>query len=146
VLINAERGTIMRKLREARCLIMPIRWREPFGMVMIEAMSLGVPVVALGRGSVPEVVEHGVTGYVCDEIEELPAALGRVAELDPQDCVRRVRDHFSAQIMAERYEDAYRQAIAEFASASYRPRHPKRVNGSHNPTARGRAKPLISAR
>jgi glycosyltransferase involved in cell wall biosynthesis len=113
VLINAERDAIMRKLRSARCLIMPIRWREPFGMVMIEAMSLGVPVVALGRGSVPEVVEHGVTGFVCDDIDDLPGALHRVAELDPAACIQRVKDNFSAQIMAERYEAAYLQAIEE---------------------------------
>ena len=56
----------MRLLLDARCLIMPIQWDEPFGMVMVEAMATGTPVVALRRGAVPELVRPGLTGLVCD--------------------------------------------------------------------------------
>ncbi|MFD0205981.1 MULTISPECIES: glycosyltransferase [Saccharothrix] len=70
-------------LSAARCLLFPIRWEEPFGMVMIEAMACGTPVVALRAGAVPEVVVDGVTGLVLDEPEELVAALHDVRGLDP---------------------------------------------------------------
>jgi glycosyltransferase involved in cell wall biosynthesis len=112
VLINADRPTILAKLREARCLIMPIRWEEPFGMVMIEAMAEGVPVVALRRGAVAEVVDDGVTGFVCNRPEDLPAALLRVDQLAPADCVMRVRNRFSTGFMARRYEHVYRTVVA----------------------------------
>lgn len=107
------RAAVRRLIRSARCLIVPIRWAEPFGMVMIEAMSEGRPVVALRRGAVPEIVQHGVTGWVCDHPDELPAALLRAGELDPQACVRQVRSRFSAELMARRYERVYRQAIRD---------------------------------
>jgi len=113
VMVNGDRAAVMAKLRQARCLIMPIRWEEPFGMVMIEAMAEGLPVVALRRGAVPEIVQHGVTGFICDRPEDLPAALLRAGELDPEACVRRVRSRFSADYMAERYEAVYARAVAE---------------------------------
>ncbi len=112
-LLSPDRSLAMRRLAGARCLLLPLRWREPFGMVMIEAMSLGVPVVALRRGSVPEVVKDGVTGFVCDTPEELPDALQRVGELDRTECVRWVGAQFSAERMAERYERVYHTAIRE---------------------------------
>ena len=113
LVVNADRQTILGHLRAASCLILPIRWKEPFGMVMIEAMAEGVPVVALRRGAVPEVILDGVTGFICDRPAELPDALVRAPELDPSACVRHVRAHFSADIMAARYERVYHQAIAE---------------------------------
>ena len=109
---NADRTMADRLLAQARCLIMPIRWHEPFGMVMIEAMASGTPVVALRRGSVPEVVVDGVTGWIRDEPADLPSALRRVGELDPVACVAHVRERFGAALMAQRYEQVYHQAIA----------------------------------
>ena len=111
LVLNGDRRTIERLLHEARCLIMPIRWPEPFGMAMIEAMAAGRPVVALRRGSVPELVRHGVTGWICDHADELPDALHRVAELNPDDCVGHVATLFGAGLMAERYEMIYRTAM-----------------------------------
>ncbi|GAA1803728.1 glycosyltransferase family 4 protein [Planosporangium flavigriseum] len=111
LIVNGDRATTNRMLTEARCLIMPIRWHEPFGMVMIEAMASGTPVVALRRGSVPEIVRHGTTGWICDEQAELPEALHRVSELDPDECVAHARSAFGAARMARRYERVYRQAI-----------------------------------
>jgi glycosyltransferase involved in cell wall biosynthesis len=111
LVVNGDRPTTNRLLTEARCLIMPIRWHEPFGMVMIEAMASGTPVVALRRGSVAEIIRHGTTGWICDDPAELPKALGRVNELDPDECVAHARSAFGAQRMARRYERVYRQAI-----------------------------------
>jgi glycosyltransferase involved in cell wall biosynthesis len=110
--INPVRERTMELLRSARCLILPIRWEEPFGMVMLEAMASGTPVVALNRGAVPELVRSGETGIICDEPAELPDALLEAAAIDPEACVERVRRAFSADLMARRYEDVYRFWIA----------------------------------
>lgn len=95
-------------LSRAGCLLFPILWEEPFGMVMIEALACGTPVVALRRGSVPEVVMDGLTGIVCDDPDELPAALRAVGAIDPDVCRKDVVDRFSPDVMAAGYEHAYR--------------------------------------
>ncbi len=100
-------------LGRARCLVFPVQWNEPFGLVMVEAMACGTPVVALRAGAVPEVVEHGVTGFVCDRVDELPAAIGRVDELEPKACRQRVLDHFDVAQMAEGYERVFRQVAGQ---------------------------------
>ena len=112
LLVNPDRPTTERLLREARCLIMPIRWSEPFGMVMIEAMAVGTPVVGTRAGAVPELVRPGVTGWIAESVEELPALLHRVGEIDAADCVEHVRANFSAEVMARRYERVYLDALA----------------------------------
>src|SRR3954447_4809862 len=117
LILNGGRQTTNRLLTEARCLIMPIRWHEPFGMVMIEAMASGTPVVALRRGSVLEIVQHGATGWICDDPDELPAALRRCDELEPSACVAHVRNRFSARVMAQGYEDVYRRVIMDHRRA-----------------------------
>lgn len=109
VVFNADRAETLRMLVDARCLIMPIQWDEPFGMVMLEAMATGTPVVALDRGAVPELVRPGRTGLVCRGPEELPAALLAARELDPRDCVEHVAENFSVERMAYGYEDVYQR-------------------------------------
>ncbi|MEH0935536.1 glycosyltransferase family 4 protein [Micromonospora psammae] len=109
VVFNADRPATLRLLLDARCLIMPLQWDEPFGMVILEAMATGTPVVALRRGSVPELVLDGVTGLVRDHAEELPAALREAVRLDPADCVARVDENFSIERMTSGYEDVYRR-------------------------------------
>jgi glycosyltransferase involved in cell wall biosynthesis len=94
------------------------QWDEPFGIVMVEAMACGTPVVALRAGSVPEVVVDGLTGYICDRPEELPAAIQRVGALDPAACRRRVYDCFDLPDMVDGYEAVYRRAIARAATAA----------------------------
>jgi glycosyltransferase involved in cell wall biosynthesis len=81
-------------------------------MVMIEAMACGTPVVALRRGAVPEVVDHGRTGWVCDRPAELAGALLRAHELDPRDCRRAAEERFSDAVLAAGYERVYRRAVA----------------------------------
>jgi glycosyltransferase involved in cell wall biosynthesis len=122
LVLNADRSMTRDLLTQARCLIMPIRWDEPFGMVMVEAMASGTPVVALRRGSVPEVVRHGVTGWICDDPDELPGWLRRCGELDAEACVTHVRKHFSADVMAQAYEKVYRATIRRAWNASHRAR------------------------
>jgi glycosyltransferase involved in cell wall biosynthesis len=96
-------------LARASCLVFPIQWNEPFGMVMVEAMACGTPVVALRRGSVPEVVVDGVTGFVRDHLDELAEALDRVGELDPEACRRHVAERFDVPVMVGGYEAVYRR-------------------------------------
>ncbi|MFF5212370.1 glycosyltransferase family 4 protein [Streptosporangium sp. NPDC000396] len=101
-------------LSAARCLVFPILWEEPFGMVMIEAMACGTPVVALDRGAVPEVVVDGVTGFVRHHPDELPEAVEAVGTIDPYACRAHVARHFDVEVMTERYERVYRQVITRF--------------------------------
>jgi glycosyltransferase involved in cell wall biosynthesis len=126
LVVNGERPRTEALLADARALIMPIRWEEPFGMVMIEAMAKGTPVVALRRGAVPEVIEHGRTGIVCDDPAELPEGLHAATKLDPADCVAHVATAFSADRMARRYERVYRAQVGPRApSLSIAPVAPK---------------------
>jgi glycosyltransferase involved in cell wall biosynthesis len=98
-------------LAGARALAFPLQWEEPFGMVMIESMACGTPVVALRRGSVPEVVAHGVSGLVVDDYERFPAALAAAESIDPAACRTYVRTHFDLPVMAEGYERIYRMLV-----------------------------------
>jgi len=105
---EADAETKRDLLRNARCLLLPLLWEEPFGLVMIEALACGTPVVALRRGSAPEIVVDGVTGIICDEPAELPAALNRVTDIDPAACRRDAERRFDLPVMAARYEQVYR--------------------------------------
>jgi glycosyltransferase involved in cell wall biosynthesis len=99
-------------LARARALLFPIQWAEPFGLVMTEAMACGTPVAAWRNGSVPEVVDDGVTGFVVDSMEELVRAIDRVGELDPRALRARVEERFSAEAMVAGYERAYEHVLA----------------------------------
>lgn len=111
VLLNVDREAALRLLVDARCLVMPIQWEEPFGMVMVEAMATGTPVVALRRGAVPELVRDEVTGLICDRPNELPGALRRVGDLDPVACRAHVVENFSTTAMARGYAAVYRDFL-----------------------------------
>jgi glycosyltransferase involved in cell wall biosynthesis len=96
-------------LRNAAALLFPIRWPEPFGLVMVEALACGTPVLALRCGSVPEVLVDGTTGLICDSEEELVQAVGRIEELDRARCRAEAEHRFSAAAMAAAYERVYEQ-------------------------------------
>jgi glycosyltransferase involved in cell wall biosynthesis len=96
-----------RFLREAAALLFPIRWPEPFGLVMAEALACGTPVIALRDGSVPEVIEDGASGFICSNEEEMVAAVARVGELDRQHCRAEAERRFSPAAMARAYEHVY---------------------------------------
>lgn len=107
-------GVLKRELlSRAAALVFPIQWEEPFGLVMVEAMACGTPVVALRRGSVPEVVADGVTGFVADSLQEMVTAIGRLDQLRAADCRALVEERFDVDVMAAGYEQAYRDALAE---------------------------------
>lgn len=91
--------------------LFPINWREPFGLVMVESMAAGTPVIAFRRGSTPEVIAPGISGFLCDTLEECIAAIPRAAELDRQLCRAYVSDRFSAQRMTDGYEAVYQQIL-----------------------------------
>jgi glycosyltransferase involved in cell wall biosynthesis len=107
-------------LARAAALVFPILWDEPFGMVMIEAMACGTPVVAFGRGAVPEVVVDGVTGAVCDRPDELPAAIRAARLLSATACRDHVATQFDVATMAAGYEAVYRSALATRSPAGFR--------------------------
>jgi len=95
----------------ALAMLFPIEWEEPFGLVMIESMACGTPVVAWRRGSVPEVLDDGVTGFIVDDLDAAVRAVGRIKEIDRKTCRHTFERRFDAEGMAQRYVGAYREAI-----------------------------------
>jgi glycosyltransferase involved in cell wall biosynthesis len=100
-------------LGRAQGVLFPIEWPEPFGLVMIEAMACGTPVVAFRRGSVPEVMTEGVTGFVVDDVAGAVAAVARVADLDRRGCRAAFDARFTATTMVENYLEVYDRLIAQ---------------------------------
>jgi glycosyltransferase involved in cell wall biosynthesis len=100
-------------LGNAAGLLFPIAWCEPFGLAMIEAMACGTPVIAMRNGSVPEVVNDGVTGFVVETEAEAVAAVGKLSALDRNRVRQTFETRFSARRMAEDYVDIYRELIAD---------------------------------
>jgi len=101
----------------ARALLMPIDWPEPFGLVMIEALACGTPVIAYGHGSVPEVIDDGVTGFIVQDQDEAIARAGEVGALSREACRRAFEKRFTAEVMATQYVSLYRQLVKAAASA-----------------------------
>ena len=95
----------------ARALLFPINWSEPFGLVVIEAMACGTPVVAFRRGSVPEIVDHGKTGFIVDDLEGAVKAVHRIQELSRAHCREVFEQRFSVHRMADEYTALYHQLM-----------------------------------
>jgi glycosyltransferase involved in cell wall biosynthesis len=93
--------------RHARATLFPIQWGEPFGLVLIESMACGTPVVAFRKGSVPEIIIHGKTGFVVDSVDDMTRAVKAIHLIDPSDCRSHVKDNFSIASMAEKYSKLY---------------------------------------
>jgi glycosyltransferase involved in cell wall biosynthesis len=91
----------------ATALLNPMQWPEPFGLVMIEALAAGTPVVATPAGAAPEIVDDGVTGYLCDDIEALAAGVARAGDLDRRRCRQEARSRFGADRMVAEHLDLY---------------------------------------
>ncbi|GIM82405.1 glycosyltransferase family 4 protein [Salinispora arenicola] len=117
VVLDADRRDAFRLLLEARCLVMPIQWEEPFGIVMLEAMATGTPVVALRRGAVPELVVPGRTGLICEHVDELPGALRVASRLDPGVCVAHVVENFSTARLVDGYETVFQRFVSAVVPA-----------------------------
>ncbi|MDX2158441.1 MAG: glycosyltransferase family 4 protein [Hyphomicrobiaceae bacterium] len=115
---------------EARALLFPIDWPEPFGLVMIEAMACGTPVLAFRNGSVPEVIEDGVTGFIVDTEQEAICRLGALLALDRGKVRRRFEERFTARRMASDYIDLYETMASGGASRPAAVLPPLHANGS----------------
>jgi len=98
-------------LGRAAALLMPLLWEEPFGIVMAEALACGTPVVGLRRGSLPEIVEHGVNGFICDSVGDMVAAVCQLPSISREQCRRSAEEKFSDRVIVERYEWLYRQVL-----------------------------------
>jgi glycosyltransferase involved in cell wall biosynthesis len=104
----------------AAITLFPITWQEPFGLVMIESMATGTPVIGMNLGSVPEVIAHGVTGFVCQTYEEMAAMLPKALELNRRTCREYVENQFSVIQMVNGYEAVYEQIIESRANLNGR--------------------------
>lgn len=100
-----------RFLGEALALINPIQWEEPFGLNMIEAMACGTPVIATRRGSVPEIVKHGKTGFIADDFAGLVKAMKQIKEIDRRECRQHVERYFTLERMVDQYEELYYRTL-----------------------------------
>jgi glycosyltransferase involved in cell wall biosynthesis len=98
-------------LQHARATVFPISWQEPFGLVMIESMACGTPVIATRWGAVPEVIDDGLTGVIVDEWRQTAAALEQADALDPADMRRTVEERFAPERMVADYVAAYEAVI-----------------------------------
>jgi glycosyltransferase involved in cell wall biosynthesis len=107
---NASHDEKARILAGGKATLFPIRWEEPFGLVMIESMACGTPVVASPRGAALEIVEEGVSGLFAGDVDAMVEALGRIDEIDPAACRRHVEKHFSAKSMIDGYLDVFDRA------------------------------------
>ena len=94
-----------------RGYLYPIQWDEPFGITMVEAMACGTPVITLERGAAPEVVEHGVTGFVAKTMDEFKDSVKHTDEIDPGKCRERAKNMFSSHIMVDNYERVYKEVL-----------------------------------
>ncbi len=102
-------------LKNAAVTLFPITWREPFGLVMIESMATGTPVIGMALGSVPEVIAHGKTGFICHTLEEMSQAIPEAMKLDRQTCRDYVLSRFSVQTMVNEYEQAYETVLGNIS-------------------------------
>jgi glycosyltransferase involved in cell wall biosynthesis len=109
-------------LRRARGLLNPIEWEEPFGMVMIEAMALGCPVITFPRGAAPEIVVHRKSGFLAHNVEEMAHLMTKIDMLDRAVVRAHVEQHYSAKVMAEKYSSIYKKVIvAHYLAESVSP-------------------------
>ncbi len=97
--------------QHARATLFSIQWGEPFGLVMIESMACGTPVIAFNRGAVPEIMVDGKTGFVVDSVTAMIEAVARIDSIDPRECRQHMENHFSVISMANKYLKLYKQII-----------------------------------
>lgn len=118
LLLSAGPEERMELLRQAEALVNPIHWAEPFGLAMVEALACGTPVLAFPHGAAPEIVDHGVTGFLADGEQALTAAGRRLDELDRALCRKAAQERFSLDRMVTNYERLYRRLTAGDSSHS----------------------------
>jgi glycosyltransferase involved in cell wall biosynthesis len=109
---EVSHGEKVELLQNARVTLFPIEWEEPFGLVMIESMACGTPVIATRRGAVPEVIADGRSGLIVDAYREMPEAIGRADDLDPLECRRYVEERYAPERMVQDYVDVFEHVAA----------------------------------
>jgi glycosyltransferase involved in cell wall biosynthesis len=127
---EVSREEKMHLLAEASCLLNPVDWPEPFGMVMAEALTCGTPVVARRRGAAPEIVHDGVTGFVRETDEELVEVLRRVHQLDRERCRADALERFSAERMVTDHISLYRRTVDDLVATGLTEGQPTRPEQS----------------
>jgi glycosyltransferase involved in cell wall biosynthesis len=110
---EVDHDTKVRLYEHACCTLFPIQWPEPFGLVMIESLACGTPVIALRQGSVPEIIEHGRTGFIVDAADEMVEASAYIGDIDPAECRRAVEERFGSEAFVAAHEGAYRRLLGE---------------------------------
>lgn len=116
VFVGEADATTKRDLyRRASCVLLPIIWDEPFGLVMAEAQACGTPILAFRRGAAPEIIRDGETGFLVDSVDAMVDAVHQVREIDPRACRRHVEERFDGPVMAERYLEIYESILRERA-------------------------------
>jgi glycosyltransferase involved in cell wall biosynthesis len=107
-----------RLFARATALLMPIRWREPFGMVMVEALACGTPVISFSHGAASEVVEHGRNGFLVADEREMAHAVGQLGRIDARACRDSVSSRYAVGVIAARYEALYRRVRGQWAGGA----------------------------
>ena len=102
---------------KASALIVPIEWDEPFGIVFAESLACGTPVISCRRGGVPEIVRHGLEGFLIESVEEGAAAVGKIKAIDRRACRKRAEVNFSTQSITDNYADLYHRRLRSPSSA-----------------------------
>ncbi|MDQ4133327.1 MAG: glycosyltransferase family 4 protein [Actinomycetota bacterium] len=109
---EVSREEKLRLLKGARATLFPIRWNEPFGLVMLESLACGTPVIAFPEGAAPEVIEDGRTGFLCQDDDEMVEAIARVDTLDRRDCRKAVEGYFSVERMAAEHLELFEEILS----------------------------------
>ncbi|MFH1753278.1 MAG: glycosyltransferase family 4 protein [Candidatus Omnitrophota bacterium] len=111
VVHEVPRATMFDLFRRAKCTLFTSQWEQPFGMVMIESMASGTPVIAFRRGGASEIIVDGKTGFVVNSEEEMIEAIGKIDQIDPADCRRHAEENFSRERMVKSYLENYKKIL-----------------------------------
>ncbi len=97
--------------KDAKATLFPITWEEPFGLVMTESMATGTPIIATRRGSVPEVIKNGKTGFIVNNTKDMVKAVSKISKISRRACRKHVEDNFDIEQMLDGYEKVYKKLI-----------------------------------
>ncbi len=111
-----NRPELVEVIQGAAAMLMPLEWDEPFGLIVVESLACGTPVVAWRRGAMPEIVEDGETGFLVDDVESAAAVLGRIDEISREHCAQEARLRFDRSVMASAYAEVYRRISSSRAA------------------------------
>jgi glycosyltransferase involved in cell wall biosynthesis len=101
-------------LKDAWCMLMPLTWQEPFGLVMIEALACGTPVIASGMGSVPEIIQDGKTGFIVSSINQMIKKVDEISKISRRTCRKYVEKNFTQEKMISEHIKAYKEVIKRY--------------------------------